>query len=494
MNTNWDEIRGKAEREQNVPTKTFTHDGTQYALTGDHQRAHSHFHEARAHLGKMKMINVNNLPIISGIKYFDDGSVATFKVVHGKEDIHIVSPMAQLGGEIPPVPKKGIEEIEQIVPVIRSVDNLHWVACMSGTFEGPYYHFPNTFEIPEEAFDDNAEVDLNRQLISIGISPIEDSIEPPELYFIAQTGVRPEGDEYELVPDSSASSDLSHTGNTVQVCGDVGLTDTSGTGHEFSSASEKINVFGQTLSIPESNTSTTVTRSRTWITCSAGIEDVYSVCAEDLATPYLPPAYEFFAQPHESYSEGDSRHITSSSLDYFPWSGNESVRPERGNIENFAACYRHTTRNIENLGAREYDPCAVSAVDYVYDIIDTDTETFCDYFKVDEVEYPLRGESDSTYPRFLQKGLKYYNTDSIAATTAITAALAKYLLDGVEDSWPYYYVGPNSRDDLTRTLFIPEPGAFGPDGHIIPNVEGLDDTVLFKGEIFLGLVKYEIEV
>ena len=382
--------------------------------------------------------------------------------------------------------------VSQIVPCIRSVDNLWWVACLSGTFDGPYYAFKNIYEISAEEMDDNVEVELDKKLISIGTAPLGGG-DLPKLFFIAQTGARPEGEEYELVPDSSFSRDMSHTGNSIQICGEIAKTDTSGTGHEFATASEKINVFGQTLNIPESNTSTTVTRTRTWITCSTGVDKIYEVCGESLAEETLPSITEFFARPQISYSDGDRFHLSSTTIDCFPWGGNESVRSERANTENFAACYRCATRNIENLGARGYEPCAYTAPDYVYDIIDTDTETFCDYFKVDAVDYPLRGESESIYPRFSQRGLKYYNTDSPAAITAITAARADYLLDGVTYSWPYYYVGPNSDYDLARTLFIPDSGVYGGDGHIIPNVIGLDDdTVMFEGEIFLGMIQYTV--
>ena len=228
MNTNWDEIRGKTEREQNVPTKTFTHNGTQYALTGDHQRAHSHFHEARAHLGKMKMINVNNLPIISGIKYFDDGSVATFKVVHGKEDIHITSPMAQLGGGVSSE-KKGTREIETLIPcfIVTAADEysdeiVGYIASMGGSFTGPYQWFnvpANDGTAVLEGFYHEGFMYYNADLAFAHMRPLSVYEEVGEtLYFYRPSGLAPEESRADDGPDSSS-------GAKTEACGSLTFYD-----------------------------------------------------------------------------------------------------------------------------------------------------------------------------------------------------------------------------------------------------------------------------
>jgi len=484
MNKNWDEIRGKAEREQNVPTKNFTHDGTQYALTGDHERAHSHFHEARAHLGKMKMINVNNLPIISGIKYFDDGSVATFKVVHGKEDIHIISPMTQLGGEVPPVPKKSVDEVEKIVPVIRSDDNLHWIACLSGTFEGPYYYFPNIHEIPATAFDDNVEADLDKQLISVGVDLIEDSIEPPGLFFIAQTGIIP--DEYEWVDgDSGASEVISLLGQSSTTCGGAMTWYESLTGIHSNYNTQDLLVLGTDIGIPSYSSSTEDVRSRKYITKSGG-----SVPPPPWTDTSLVDSF-YFDDPLSSFSEGDDWIRTIINESTVPWNSQYSVRIELDAYDNLAVCYRYHASSYYYHGARPFEPCSVPFPDY--DVLtESITHQYCDYFRVDTSVFPLREESADAYPQYEGNGLKYYGPENMAAITGLMAAGVRQF-DNFSD-YMYCYVGPNSDNALSTTLF---PSIDGLSRHEMSGVMGISDAdllgVLFQGEIFLGLIKYEIE-
>ena len=369
--------------------------------------------------------------------------------------------------------------VDLIVPVMRSTDNHYWVVCLSGTFEPPYLVFENIYNIPAEDFDDNVEIAMDKKLISI--------LPGRELFFIAQTGLRPEEDEYEYFTETDEYSyTLVHTGNSVQICGDIGLTDVNGAGSEMWNTLYKIKTWGQALNIPESASSVINTRARTWIVCSAGAEEVYSVCGEALATATIPGKDEFFRSALISYSEGDSLSISSSYESCSPWAGRYSVRPERESTANFAACYRIRRDVAENTGSRAYNPCAETATDYVNDIIDTSSTTYGDYFKVDGTEYTLREESSGTYPLFYQHGLKYYNTENIAAITALMAAFKwDYVGDTANWSWIYHYVGPNSSDQLVSTTFIPESGV---STHIIPDI-GLPVDTLFRGEIFLALLR-----
>ena len=514
MNTNWDEIRGKAEREQNVPTKTFTHDGTQYALTGDHQRAHSHFHEARAHMGQLKRINVNNLPIISGIKYFDDGSVAMFKVVHGKEDIHIVSPIAQLGGEIPPVPKKGVDEVEQIVPVFRSIDNTHWVACLSGTFEPPYYHFPNTFEIPAEALDDNIETDLDKQFISIGITLIEDGIDLPELYFVAQTGGRPSAAEIEWKYYVDANEpyyrELSFSEKQAYyvfsgTCCEGGYEYIGGPGfkacysmappqHSFTKEHhQEFEVFGQVAALPNSESSESGT---TTSVHAGGCSDVWGDCETAIGF-----AMADYTQAKDLVAWGSSYPgVANSEITSFTrgigllGDDGRSIRVERDNVDNVASCYSIAEATETHTHTASVSGGCVFTANVGEDVYTTKhSYSYC--FRVDDDIFFLRGPTTEQYPYYSQgfdNQVKYYNTDSIASVTGMmSAVLAEF--DSPEGWLEYNYVGPNSGGTIaTPVRFYAEVNddAYT---HIIPNVEGIDDTVLFRGEIFLGLIKYEIE-
>jgi hypothetical protein len=521
MNKNWDEIRGKAEPEQNVPTKTFTHQGTQYALTGDLDRAYSHFHEARAHLGKMKRMNVNELPIISGQQSFDDGSIATYKLVHGKEDIHITSPMAQLEVKPTKEEKGSTEEIEQIVPVIRSIDNTHWIACMSGTFEGPYLHFPNIFEIPVEAFDDNIETDLDGQLISIGDNEYDGSINAPELYFIAQTGVRPEEDDLDWTDGESSGEAGTLTwsatpeiakcydlyGNWIMDAMAVGAySPTPGVTYssrltlwggdyapyytEFSSSSggkvadnvphyaiHSDAVFASDPSPPSDEEMRLQVKEKfdSWYAIEASLN---------------PP----FKDWNVRYYENTSSHIQS---EQSLFDAENSIRAERGGSSKSCSGYSiheqsSTTTRTQNY---PYPSTTQTSNGWVYggDAIytTTETESFSDYFQVDDRKY-LLAEHSGYYPAYVPayfNKMKYYNTDSIAAITGMMSAGIRE--DGGTYSWfKYYYVGPNNHNEITETVFGTDNGAWR---HIIPNVEGIDDTVMFEGEIFLGLVKYEIE-
>ena len=89
---------------------------------------------------------------------------------------------------------------DMIVPLIRSTDNKYWVACLSGTFEGPYYAFENIQEITAEEMDDNAESELDGRMIATGTSPLNGA-DSPQLFFIAQSGIRPE--ESDIGSDTS---------------------------------------------------------------------------------------------------------------------------------------------------------------------------------------------------------------------------------------------------------------------------------------------------
>ena len=510
MNKNWDEIRGKANQEQNVPIKTFTHDGTQYALIGDPDRAHSHFHEARAHLGKMKRMNVNNLPIISGERSYDDGTITTFKIVHGKEDVHIISPMAQL--EISPVkePEEEIVEVEQIVPVIRSVDNTHWVVCMSGTFEGPYYHFSNVFEIPAAAFDDNIEIDLDGQLISIGEDEYDGSVSPPELYFIAQTGVSPEADdcEWETVVDADEPryTELSVgekkafyvLSGTCCVTGyPTGWGNPNGAKacyimspppYSFTKQHHNIfKVFGSPAALPDASL---IETGNIFSINATGCTDPWDDCAT--AVGFALDLYDVRVDgvgPSTNYPgiANSTNVVRTTSISEFGF--HKSIRLEQDNVDNVAACYRVMEETETSLSSPTVTGGCAEWVSSGYPT-ESDEFLYSYFFRVGSEVFTIQEPSsdDPVYMQHLFNQVKYYGPDSIAKVTGMMSAV-RYEASTFE----YYYYGTNSAGDLAGpTQFAAT--FINPDWtHEIENVIGLEDGIKFRGEIFLALVKYEIE-
>ena len=428
--------------------------------------------------------------------------------------------MTQLGGEIPPVPKKGVDEVEQIVPVIRSADNMWWVACLSGTFEGPYYAFPNTFGIPAEALDDNIEIDLDGQLISIGENPIEDSINNPELYFIAQTGVRPEYEDLDYSdPEQSSETatvawssnpgiykSVSEEGNYAMVGIAIGSLPSSTQG-----SSADITLWGMEFSPAYSDTvfdsGGTCVDHAPWQANNSEVvftsdpappsdEELRTQVRDKFSANYTaqagatPPFVDWHV---EYYNNTDTTTVIENSL----FEREVSIRAEREDISRSCSAYRKSeiittdTRSQTypypkigeaSIGMRLDAPTYSSSVETEYS----------DCFKVDDTEFVLAGPKSSEYPEYVHSYdcMKYYNTDSMAAITGMMSAALREA--GGEYSWfNYHYVGPNSQDGLVVTQFGTNSGDYE---HIIPNVEGIDDTVIFYGEIFLGLIKYEIEV
>jgi len=387
----------------------------------------------------------------------------------------------------------------------------HWVACLSGTFEGPYYHFPNTFEIPAEAFGDNIEVDLDGQLISIGTAPIEDSITDPELFFIAQTGIRPDlGTGEALTGDISAIYDPRYDANNYGVVANVYFISLVGDEIHCEIEYYPWSYYSYDISFEYNDTFYITT----------------TVWGEILAIPERT-----FSRNTTYEGEGASQYSVQPTSELNFWGEYYSLREysvptivstsvEREAVANFACCYAQT--EIESTSQRDAvsATCAEKYRDDPPPYIENTVRRKPYYFQVNEDSYKFYDTPEKTddlssweldgypyrwseYPPgqicYVEENmLKYYGPESRAQITGI-------MCGRVEDSevdeesgayinrqclgFYYNYVGPR-HDGISTVLYIPEAGQYE---HIIPNVEGIDDTVLFKGEIFLGLIKYEIE-
>lgn len=147
-----------------MKVRDFVHQGTNYSIEGNYRQAMDHFHELRTHLHKMKLDNVNCLPIISGQQEFDDGTVATFSLVHGKEIVKVFAPDPGVedADEDEMVPKEWDEDA-LVIPMLRVYDapmgnHLGWAVYYTGRLEDGkcfFYEWDNDPDIPVYDFGIN---------------------------------------------------------------------------------------------------------------------------------------------------------------------------------------------------------------------------------------------------------------------------------------------------------------------------------------------------
>lgn len=420
------------------------------------------------------------------------------QIVHGAEDVIVTVP--PVGKEVKKEKRKIIEVISQIVPVIRSIDNAHWIACMSGTFDGPYVHFPNTKDISDDVFYVfDSELEYHNKLISTGSVYISDGTTFPDLYLIAPTGEQPDEDgdhpeEYEWVDNSTSDSTYQYGGYSIWICpdGKLGGYRDDFSGNEYNHILKNLHVFYNEVDGLIFSLNTDHSLSRAWIVCSVAEEpgpvteqDVVDNCGgRDYS--WITQTVFFDATPGGGGLSFEDGLTTQNGQSDTPWSGSYSVRAERAIIQNFAVCYRTTETYYTATDNYPFEPCTSGETLTTQE----DSSTFyCDYIRVDSEVFPLRDRTPSAFPKFFQQDIRYYNTDRGEATTALIAS-NKGNIETNYERWLYYYVGPNSEGDLATTEFIPESEGIY---HIIPNVSGIDDDVFFGGKVFLGLVKYEIE-
>lgn len=408
---------------------------------------------------------------------------------------------------------KVILPTDRIVPCMRSTDNQWWVACLSGTFNGPYYAFKNIYNIAVEDMSDNEEINLNRKLISIGAPPINGA-QSPRLFFVAQTATRPKLGSY---------------------------------GWELDATDEGFNGFGVQdyrftyVELPETPVYPHPALHEQVFTT----EYSYSVSQDHYIWE------QQFSIPSRAFSYSETRVVTGWRYDFpagpitdlldittvydYATTTVQAIRAEQSSISNFACCYlewrvNETARYIETPGPDytatiEISPEEIPHTKTYY--LQVDDKVF-EILKVEDWHY--NGDSlNNAYYAWLEEGpkemvapegglrnygtpdgntLKYYGPSSAAPITALfcgVVSTSEPIYDGSgytgSDTPPecvrfdYHYVGPNTQepDTISTTTFIPEDAtAFE---HIIANVIGLpsDDSIKFRGEIFLGLIRYQTE-
>jgi len=471
---------------------------TQVELKGDRVQARS---LAEAHVPRLmfdfrRNQSFQDLAIYSETKKFYDQTGAYvgtvyMQSVNGAENIVVTCDAGK-----PEIPKeKHAEQItplplSRLVPCMRSGDNQYWVACMSGTFEGPYKLFKNVTGVTAADMDDNVEVNIDGQFMSTDGEYY--------LFFVAQTGVRPGGTDIDLTGNLSETHDFTSSAGTIHVVicwgGCMGRNAWTSEADRTVTENRSIMVYGTDIGLPRNGFIAVDESDRyggnCWVSygygCSGELtvveQDVIDACG-NVGNPGPTPGEDTFSIPGGEYYNQWNTTYTAEGCSL--WSGEYSVRIETNNHQNHAACYRTSSVETHTHRIRDYQICDLEGA--LLEETVTATTSKCDYLKVNSTVYPLREVSSDTYPQFDNIGLKYYNTDSIAQ---ITALLGAYIYG--QDQFGYYYVGPNSNNSLVSTNF---PRLLtGQSRHTIPDMKDADGNLVeFYGEIFLGRVDYAIE-
>jgi hypothetical protein len=467
----------------------------------------------------IKRTNVNNLPIVYGTKRFDDGTVAQYQLIHGREIVNVVAP-------IPPVPSgeehiriTRIDEIEQIVPCMRSTDNKWWVACLSGTFEPGYYLFGNIYDIPSGAFDDTIETDLDGQLISEGQDPIEGE-ELPSLHFIAQTGRRDTGTtnayedgnfifsdtRFSYVTDPRYSVDSStvkwseytnslygHWVNCPPGYAGVAVYDISYNYNEtffnyYTYTGEEIPISRSRIGFSQDFLGQAGTK--TW-----GVDIEYNPPPGPLGSGLK----SFFGEVTFvfDYSKVIINGISIEESNMFACFFCDQINDEiknfnngTGTCEEFATS-QETPWNYETPHKRTYF-FQVDGLAFAFYLPSVFSRSTSGFYYLNEEYGPDEGYNDGCFCD--SNMLKYYGEVSLADTTGImccrinTWNIDEYGLKIEEKCAGFYYnyIGPNT--ETIKTTFFPQK-----DGGYTHLIDGIPEEIEFKGEIFLGLVKYEVE-
>ena len=406
-------------------------------------------------------------------------------------------------------------QVNQIVPCIRSVDNLWWVACLSGTFAGPYYAFKNIYEILAAEMDDNVEGALNNKLISVGAAPLGGG-DLPKLFFIAQTGERPSAEEVEWSESITEVDDPYYRDLSIgekaafyvlgETCCEGGYEYLGGPGfkacftmtpppYSFTKKQyQEFRVFGTQAALP--NTEVSEIGNTTSVYAGA-CSDVWGDC--ETATGFALVRHD---QWIDEISAGtDYPGIVNSTLaslnrvvSTFGYDG-KSVRVERENVENVASCYTitDTTETLE-YSATTSGGCVVELGSSSVEETIEQEYSYC--FRVDTNIFLLRGPSSDQYPVYFQpidNEVKYYNTDSIAAVTGMMSALLVNDWESADILFEYNYVGPNSEGLLAPYVRFTATYTGTIYEHTISEiVDEEEDLILFGGEIFLGMIQYTV--
>jgi hypothetical protein len=518
---------------------------TNVDLKGDRVQARS---LAEAHVPRLmfdfrRNQSFQDLAIYSETKKFFDSSgqyVGTvyMQSVNGAENIVVSCDAGK-----PPVEEKKFEEpvvptpLAQFVPCIRSTDNQYWVACMSGTFEGPYRVFRNTLGVTAEQMSDTNEAALNRKFLSTDGEL--------QLYFIAQTGTRDTGtlDMYNVAGGLLYDHNFSYIEDPRTT---IYGYDALWTAYRLSNPSRCVECLACHDAYPAP---------------CVGPEPVY-IPTYDIDFSYDDTFYHYYKYKGDKLNIDEyEEHLAKSKIGI---SGTYHLG-SCVNVPNPLITYEYSYFNgeallnynfssvvVKGMNLEDIENFACFYVDIVDSCTDTKSNTMSDceahhasqqgpemlpnvtsrayHFQVNEDTFPFYSPPDFTETRanyidafqgdihrtdqsgLIEVGmvqyecysdrnmLKYYGEESLASTAGIMCGRVntwQYDEDGfyLEEkcaAFHYNYIGPNNVTDngrdITTTTFVPEGADIQSYVHTIPNIQANGEDIKFKGEVFMGMI------
>jgi len=506
---------------------------TSVELKGDKVQARS---LAEAHVPRLmfdfrRNQSFQDLKIYSETKKFFDQTGAYvgtvyMQSVNGAENIvvscdagKLAKPEEKHEAQVTPLP------LARLVPCMRSKDNQYWVACLSGTFEGPYKLFKNVTGITAADMEDNVEANIDGQFMSTDGEYY--------LFFVAQTGLLPAsltsdntdpGPNYQ--PSLDAVSEIvcqiddvapilteCPAGNQFYtilpnyvgvIYGDWSYKNTGSTGYI-----DRYIVFGDVNNyLPEAYVGQYTSYSQTYHTkAGSGVDSFfirwggglfptgcdfhnvqvpdYTDHAQEWALDSARDTYE--AVGWQGGTSGNRADIVYQETSNNMFNGRFAVRMEQAYRNKFCCGYTKLNQTTHDITTVTASACTADADGEVNN--STITE-YSDYFQVNSRPYLLQGPMTAHTPTYSTGSnmMKYYGTDSLAETTGLMSAV---LAKPGDDDIAYHYVGPNNKNELTVTVFV----ATGvPKKHTIPKMLDVDGNLVeFYGEIFLGRLDTAIE-
>lgn len=470
----------------------FFHDGTAYGLYGNQGLAMSHFHELRAHLHQLKRVNVNQLPIVFGTKEFDDGTVARYQLIHGREKVMVFAPSyrKEQAIELEKVIKM---QDERIVPCIMARDNSGFVACLSGTFDGPYLWFPN-HDYPWEWLTDKGAYDYDEEDTLKNMTLLSTLSSGETLSFLDPTGMVPDNFNPEVddgSPDPERTSTT--TGWERFICSGWGICILPGViGSTGGPKFDQVWWWGQPSEIKgDLLAETSVGSSIVTKQHAAQPEDEFTIqnCYDwaDIGVS-ITRAFDYVVTGQQT------------SLDFFLWQ--DSVKAKENSMDEFAAAY---SRDIDDYNIHYLRTLTCDTSGGMVSFVTTDyppdsewTTTGQLVINVDNTEYIIdewpEHEAVGDTWKYDQgvDALKYYGKGTRPGITALWFGPRNCWGVGFVDV-SYVYVHPSSEQQFTVTKF--DVLQTNSPRHHIPNVVGMDydNEPEFDGHIFMGLITYPEE-
>ena len=168
----------------------------------------------------------------------------------------------------------------------------------------------------------------------------------------------------------------------------------------------------------------------------------------------------------------------------------EAISVEFEDKTNNAVLYSETQRDEHKTSIQSITNDDCSYTYHAAAITETVTTRIAVKFKVDEDTYTLSEVySADDEPTYYAESIKYYNTDNIAAKSALLGA--DVFTGAEQENYEYYYVGPNSKNELVKTEF---PGDYATGTHTIPDILVDGVPLEFDGKVFLGRIDYVMQL